>query len=226
MFKAYMDFLDHVANGQEVDEGKAKQQFELLYDALNLRDDAATYQKMYNFLADPKSASYQAAFTATQDVMTKAREAAAKHMSKLVDDVEGAHTYKALFEMLARMGVVVDKEDLESFVKKGTKPRLRSAETGELLKEDSELHAAATALINGVTEKKEAKEEASTESVSVNSEEEMLALEDVSELNTYFQNLVEVVYKNEAARRKSQGLEEISFNEFVASERGQAVETQ
>ena len=223
MFKAYMDFLDHVANGQEVDEGKAKQQFELLYDALNLRDDAATYQKMYNFLADPKSASYQAAFTATQDVMTKAREAAAKHMSKLVDDVEGAHTYKALFEMLARMGVVVDKEDLESFVKKGTKPRLRSAETGELLKEDSELHAAATALINGVTEKKEAKEEASTESVSVNSEEEMLALEDVSELNTYFQNLVEVVYKNEAARRKSQGLEEISFNEFVASERGQAV---
>lgn len=223
MFKAYMDFLNHVANGEAVDEGKAKAQFELLYDALNLRDDAAQYQKMYNFLADPKSASYQSAFTATQDVMTKAREAAANHMSKLVDDVEGAHTYKALFEVLARMGVVIDKEDLEAFVKAGTKPRLRSAESGNILAETDQLHQAAMGLINSAIEKKQVKEEEETQSAPVLSEEEMIALEDIAQLDSYFQNLIETVYKNESSRRKSQGLDAISFNEFVASERGQAV---
>jgi hypothetical protein len=222
LFDSYLNFLNTISE-TPVDEGKAKKTFELVKDAHNLRDDAVLYQEMYNMLADPQGSFYSATASKVKSILEGVQEEQVKNLNKVLDNLEVTHEDKAFLEMLARAGVVVSKEDLDDFLKRGKVPtRLMDAkDTSKEIDPKSELYQQAIALISlhAAQKNRTTTEETKTEAEGAKyaQTEDLITVEELSEVTPLFQSLIENLYKQEVADRQARNLEPISYNEFIGS---------
>ena len=218
LFKAYKAFLNTVnKSGQEINEAKAEEVFELIYDSHNLRDDAILYQQMYNMLADPFSNNL---FNAVKTSVKAAQENSLKNLDEMLNNVETTNESKEFLVALARLGVVVAKEDLEDFLQRGAKPRLMDAlDPSKPLDEASPKYQQASALVDlFLLQRQMAREgvrESESKGATVAQVEELVTVEELSEVTPFFQSLIENLYKQEVADRKARNIEPISYNEFL-----------